>query len=383
MGRDLQARGGSDMIIDAHNHVLAAGLYPGYERFIKEMTLGYFQLRGSLPDDRDPRDEDWKGLEYLWEPIDPDTLIRDHAGIGVDKCTILAVAPSQYTRYEARGTVDITGVTGVEGPPDIDKGNDYIAALMRQHPDYFFGMSAVNPKHRGVKAAVAELERAITKLKLTGLKLYPMYDHWAPNDRDLAFPIFAKAAELDIPVMVHLSTTPVGDTVLLYGWPVLLDDVARAFPTLRLLVCHAGHPWVDECLVLISRHRNVYLDMSFLNSTLDQRETYGFLRRARQLGCPLSRVCWATDYPGFECPETLLPKLALVNRSARDDPPIPQNDIARMLGGNYARFLGVDWSLDETLEQMRTLEPTWSDILNPPPRGAAPKPPKRPHHRCC
>ncbi len=27
------------MIIDAHNHVLAAGLYPGYERFIKEMTM--------------------------------------------------------------------------------------------------------------------------------------------------------------------------------------------------------------------------------------------------------------------------------------------------------------------------------------------------------
>jgi len=107
------------------------------------------------------------------------------------------------------------------------------------------------------------------------------------------------------------------------------------------------------------------------------------LRRARQLGCPLSRVCWATDYPGFEFPETLLPKLALVNRSAVDDPPIPQNDIARMLGGNYSRFLGVDWSLEATLEQMRSLEPTWSDILNPPPAGAAPEPPKRPHHRCC
>ena len=274
-------------------------------------------------------------------------------------------------------------MTGVEGPPDIDKGNDYIAALVRQHPDTFIGMSAVNPRHRGVKAAVDELERAITNLRLSGLKLYPMYDHWAPNDRDLAFPIFAKAAELDIPVMVHLSTTPVGDTVLLFGWPVLLDDVARAFPNLRLLVCHSGHPWVDECMVLISRHRNVYLDMSFLNCTLNQRETYGFLRRARQLGCPLSRVCWATDYPGFEFPETLLPKLALVNRSAGDDPPIPQNDIARMLGGNYSRFLGVDWSLEETLDQMRSLEPTWSDILNPPPRGAAPEPPRQPHHRCC
>jgi predicted TIM-barrel fold metal-dependent hydrolase len=357
------------------------------------MTMGYFQSHGSLPEDRDPRDEDWKGLEYLWEPIDPETLIRDHAGVGVDRCTILAVAPSEYTRYEARGTVDITGVTGVEGPPSIEKGNDYIAALVRKYPDYFIGMSAVNPKFRGVPAAVAELERAITKLKLTGLKLYPMYDHWAPNDRDLAFPIFAKAAELDIPVMVHLSTTPVGDTVLLYGWPVLLDDVARAFPNLRLLVCHAGHPWVDECLVLISRHRNVYLDMSFMNSTLDQRETYGFLKRARQLGCPLSRICWATDYPGFEFPETLLPKLALVNRSAGDDPQVPQNDIARMLGGNYARFLGadgIDWSLEETLEQMRSLDERWSGILSGKPKdqaepgGGAPGGEPRPRpHMCC
>ena len=108
------------MIIDAHNHVLAAGLYPGYERFIKEMTMGYFQSRGSLPEERDPEDEDWRGLEYLWEPIDPETLIRDHTGVGVDMCTILAVAPSEYTRYETRGTVDVAGVTGIEGPPSID-----------------------------------------------------------------------------------------------------------------------------------------------------------------------------------------------------------------------------------------------------------------------
>ncbi|TME25686.1 MAG: hypothetical protein E6I75_27365, partial [Chloroflexi bacterium] len=76
------------MIIDGHNHILTAGLYPGYERFIKEMTLGYFQSRGDLPVDRDPTEADWSGLEYLWEPIDPDTLIRDHPD--VDMCTILA-----------------------------------------------------------------------------------------------------------------------------------------------------------------------------------------------------------------------------------------------------------------------------------------------------
>jgi predicted TIM-barrel fold metal-dependent hydrolase len=343
--------------------VLAAGLYPGYERFIKEMTQGYFQSQGELPYENDPTDEDWKGLEYLWEPIDPDKLLADHAGIGVDKCTILAVAPSEYTKYESRGTVDIAGVTDVEGPPSIDKTNDYIAALKRKYPDDFIGMAAVNPKYRGVKAAVEELERAISTLKLDGLKLYPMYDHWPVNDRDLAFPIFEAAADLDIPVMIHLSTTPVSDTVLLYGWPVLLDEAARRFPDLRILVCHAGHPWVDECLILASRHRNLYLDISFFNSTLTRRQTYDFLQRARQLGCPWTRICWATDYPGFEFPETLLPKFALLNEDAGDDKLVPEADLARMLGGNYARFIGMeDWSRTQTMEQMGELDETWRGI---------------------
>lgn len=38
------------MIIDAHNHILAAGLYPGYERFIKEMTMGYRAGLSAEPD---------------------------------------------------------------------------------------------------------------------------------------------------------------------------------------------------------------------------------------------------------------------------------------------------------------------------------------------
>jgi predicted TIM-barrel fold metal-dependent hydrolase len=349
------------MIIDGHNHILAAGLHPGFERFIKEMTRGFFQSRGGLPMDREPSDEDWKALEYLWEPVDPDVLIRDHPG--VDLCTILAVAPSEYTRYEVRGTVDVAGVTGVEGPPSIEKANDYIGALVRKYPDKFIGMGAVNPKFRGVQSARRELERSIVEVGLTGLKLYPMYDHWAVNDRDLAFPIFDKAAELDIPVMVHLSTTPVADTVLLYGWPILLDDVARAFPRLRLLVCHAGVPWVDEALLLLTRHTNVYVDISFINSILSRRQTYDFLQRALQLGAPLSRICWATDYPGFEFPNTLLPKFALVNDEVREDETaLADADLARMLGGNYARFIGIDWSLEETVEQIGQREGMWRKI---------------------
>jgi hypothetical protein len=50
-----------------------------------------------------------------------------------------------------------------------------------------------------------------------------------------------------------------------------------------------------------------------------------------------------------------------------------------MLGGNYARFIGVDWSQEQTLEQMRGLEEKWTGILTAEKRVP---PPHRPHHSC-
>jgi hypothetical protein len=40
-------------------------------------------------------------------------------------------------------------------------------------------------------------------------------------------------------------------------------------------------------------------------------------------------------------------------------PKVPETDIARMLGGNYARFIGMDWSQGETVDQMHRLEDSW------------------------
>lgn len=327
------------MVIDCHNHILSAGAYPWFEKFIKEMTLGYFRSMGKLPCDRMPVESDWAGMEYLWAPTGAEQFMQDHPG--VDKAVILAVAPSDYTAYGIRGEIDTCGQTNVPGPPSIDKANDYIADLVKSHPDYFIGMCAVNPKYRGVKAAVAEVERAIGELKLTGLKLYPTYDHYSPDDRDLAFPIFQKAQDLGIPVMVHQASTPVIDAPLKYARPYLLDDVGRAFPDLKILVCHAGAPWVEECLVLAAKHPNFYIDISYYNSVLTGPETLQFLQKCRAYGLPLEKVCWGTDYPGFEMPESLLDKFRSVNAYADKlgIEPISQRHMDGILGNNYLTFI--------------------------------------------
>jgi predicted TIM-barrel fold metal-dependent hydrolase len=347
------------MIIDCHNHVLATALPPGHDRFVREMRAPGHRRAGRLPAYRAATDEDWAGLEGDLAPIDPVALIDDHVSAGVDRATVLAVAPSTYTAYGERGTIDLGRVTDVDGPLEVAKSNDYIAALTRRHSE-LIGMSAVNPRFRGVMWARDELTRAVEDLGLQGLKLYPMYDHYAPADRDLAFPIYERAHELGIGVMVHMGTTSAKDTVLDYGRPGALDEVARRFPGLPLLVCHVGFPWVDECLAMVARHDNTYVDISMFATKTSRRELYDFLMRAQQLGCPLSRICWGTDYPGGGRPATLLPKFALVNDAADPGAEISSADIAQMLGGNWARFAGVDqWSEKETLARLDEWEPRW------------------------
>jgi hypothetical protein len=113
-------------------------------------------------------------------------------------------------------------------------------------------------------------------------------------------------------------------------------------------------------VAVVPWHDNTYLDISMFATKTTQRGLYDFLMRAQQMSCPLSRICWGTDYPGGGQPSVLLPKLALVNDVADPGAEISRTDLAHLLGGNWARFAGLDsWSERETLEQLAEREPEW------------------------
>ena len=100
--------------------------------------------------------------------------------------------------------LDILGVifsvdteTSTGEPPDT---NDYVAEIVKSHPNQFIGFASVDP-WKG-KAAVLELERSVTKLGLKGLKLHPVHQAFFPNDVHF-YPLYAKASELGIPILFH------------------------------------------------------------------------------------------------------------------------------------------------------------------------------------
>lgn len=136
--------------------------------------------------------------------------------------------------------------------------NETVAELVAQRPDRFVGFASVDPnKHQ---LAVLELEHAVRELGLRGLKLHPPTQHFYPNDR-AHYPLWAKAQELGIPLLVHTGHNQSGGR-LQYGDPTYLDEVAADFPDLKIILAHFGFPWVNQAISVVWIRRNCYLELS-------------------------------------------------------------------------------------------------------------------------
>jgi predicted TIM-barrel fold metal-dependent hydrolase len=338
------------IVIDSHSHILSLSADPEFTmEYGREGSLCICRSSGLLPSHRLPTELEWEesgSSKDGFLVVGPKETLVAHPGF--DKIVILAVSP-QFLEGKLIGTVDLHGVTDVAGEPHPDKCNDYIAGCVRLAPDKLIGFASVNPLYQGVDRAVEELERAIVGLGLSGLKLYPMYQHWSPMDREIAFPIFAKAAELDIPVMVHQAGSTRIDARMEYARPAMLDDIGREFRDLRVIMAHCGIPWIQECMFMLTKHPNFYADLSYHIATVSRRELFLFLSNSEPFFVPLEKLFFGTDYPGFLYdPVVLKTKLLTVNEEADllNMKPIPQSKLDGIMGDNAAKVLRMVPDLD-------------------------------------
>ena len=66
-----------------------------------------------------------------------------------------------------------------------------------------------------------------------------------------------------MPVIITAGLSPFMPGVSLDPMhPVYIDNVARDFPELRILISHGGYPWMLEAVAVTQRNANVYLDFS-------------------------------------------------------------------------------------------------------------------------
>jgi uncharacterized protein len=144
--------------------------------------------------------------------------------------------------------------------------NDTVAEIVRRYPGQFVGFASVDP-HKGDRA-VAEIERAVKDLGLSGAKFHPGIQAFYPNDTRFA-PLFEKIASLGIPALFHTGTSGLGANMpggggvkLDYTRPIHLDSLAADFPTLTIIGAHPSWPWEQEMIAILQHKPNVYNDLS-------------------------------------------------------------------------------------------------------------------------
>ena len=155
--------------------------------------------------------------------------------------------------------VDRLSTLGIERAVPFGISNDEIAALLRTYPERFLGLARISCLQgmRGVR----ELEQRVRQEGFHALGVSALVDCLPASDRRY-YPLYAKAAELGIPVRIYASMNYATDRPYDLGHPRHLDQVAMDFPELTIIGGLGGWPWVNEMVALVRRHPNLHVDTS-------------------------------------------------------------------------------------------------------------------------
>jgi uncharacterized protein len=176
--------------------------------------------------------------------------------------------------------------------------DDFIADFVAQAPQKLLGFATCDPTQRGY---MDELREGIDGLGLVGVKMGPMYAGFDPRDERCA-PVYRFCQERGLPILFHTGTTFIRAAPLGMTRPWLFDEVAIAYPELRMVLAHVGHPFGEECLVVIRKHPHVYADISALYYRPWQ--FYTMLIAAQEYKVT-HKLLFGTDYPFAGGPDSI------------------------------------------------------------------------------
>ena len=121
----------------------------------------------------------------------------------------------------------------------------------------------------------------------------PIYQNVDPLERDF-LRVCEALQRLEMPMLIHQGTTFSLGGPLKYAQPILLDEIAMRYPQLKIVIAHVGHPWYEDAIAVMRRHRNVFADISALVAR--PWHLYQILISAVEYRVE-SKLLFGTDYP--------------------------------------------------------------------------------------
>lgn len=235
----------------------------------------------------------------------------------------------------AAKTVDICIVLATtEGPSQ--EVNKKLSEYISKHKEKMIGFAVVEPTKD--KTSVKNLALITDKLGLKGTVLYCSSCGFHPaHSRAMRF--YESAQELGLPVFFHNGGALGPEAILNYAQPYLLDEVAREFSALKIVIGTMGIPFVEQTLSMVAKHENVYADLTIRPSNVWQ--VYNMVTAAHECGV-MDKLLFGSGFPfgkAEECIETLLS----FNKLLADTnlPTVPRGNIRNIIERDTLEVLGI------------------------------------------
>jgi len=201
------------------------------------------------------------------------------------------IVPDRFDEYMAREGVDVAILFAEYSPKSTGiQAVEDMLPIIEHNPDRFRLMANLNPHLH--YPLVGELKRQIS-LGAVGLKLHPVHGTFAPNDRML-YPAYAYCESEEFPIVYHCGTSVFPGATNRYANPALIEDVARDFPDLTIVLAHGGRGWWYDAAAFITLMRpKVHIEISGLppGRLPDYYSNFDLERLAR-------KMIFGTDWPG-------------------------------------------------------------------------------------
>jgi hypothetical protein len=247
------------------------------------------------------------------QPLHPDTYLEGMAP--VDKAIVFGIRAY---------------ATGVESP------NSFTAEWVANAPDKLIGFMAIDPVDQG---CLDEIDRGL-ELGLRGIKIYPMLGRYNPADPTI-FAVYEKAQRLRLPIISHFGASPNPRAMLKFSHPLLVDEIAQAFPDLKFVIAHMAHPWQRDCALVLRKHPNVYADVSGSGWVRPWQAWEAFV--LMQEWGVTDKLLFGSDFPGWS-PQEGMDKMRRLNEQVEGTnlPRIREDVIEGIIHRNSLELLGLE-----------------------------------------
>jgi len=233
-------------------------------------------------------------------------------------------------------TVDACIVLASSDGPS-GKVNEELSQYVNKYPEKMVGFAVVRPDED--KISTSSLESATRKIGLKGIVLY--CSDWGihpTNSRNMR--VYESALELDLPVFFHNAGVDIKQKAVLdYAQPYLLDEVAREFPSLKFVIGNMGAPFIEQTLIMVAKHQNIYADLTIKPKNIWQ--TYNTVIATYEYDV-MDKLLFGSGFPTYnagQCIETLLGfNMQLADTNL---PAVPRVSIKSIIERNSLALLGI------------------------------------------